>query len=211
MTTLAVMGIANLVLALIGAVAGGALGLFLLWWFIGRKERAVGAYTPLGLPGMRAVQVKPASREQPTPDRVAADERPAARLVVIHEPSLLAGAADAVIRHPIGRKPLTIGASPFSDIILPDPNRSLGGEMARVWVQNDGVMFHYISSFSAMATDGYQDGWTVLEAGDCLEMGEYKLVFETLAEVRPEVEPAIPQSNSLGQIWPLSVGDPDTN
>lgn len=207
--------VVSLLLVPVMAGMGVGAGLLVLWFVLGRKRKDE-TFMPVTLPGMRTVPARQRAVAPATPSEVRAVEKPAGCVVIIHEPGVRSGARDAIRRHDLTPKPKTVGASPFCDISLADPDRSLGGEMARVWVQNGSIMCHYISSLSAMATEGSQGGWAIFENGDSMEFGDYRLIFETeVVQAKPApappAEPTERELRPLGQFWPLTIGDPDTN
>jgi VWFA-related protein len=144
-----------------------------------------------------------ASRAPPEP------ERPQGHVVVMHEGKIEAGAKDGIRRFDIGPSPLTIGSSPYCDIVLHDPRGELAGEEARLWVQNGRVMYHRLTTLSAMATEGMTGGWMILESGDCVSVGEYKLIFQSdIRQNNAAEETALDlRAATLGQIWPSLQSD----
>jgi hypothetical protein len=56
-------------------------------------------------------------------------------------------------------------------------------------VQKGRLVYHKLTTLSAMATEGVTSGWQFLEDGDEMRLGGYRIVFQHLAG-RPAVEGA---------------------
>jgi VWFA-related protein len=90
---------------------------------------------------------------------------------------------------PIGKRPRRIGSARYCDIVLRDEEEVTSAERARVWVSDDRLMFHQLTSLGAMAFEGESGGWFVYESGDEFQIGSHGLKFELL---RPPEETTSP-------------------
>jgi len=98
---------------------------------------------------------------------------PAARLTVVQGvdggPFLLP--ADA---------PVTIGSDAACDIVLPDQGGQIAPYQARIWPRQDKFMFHLLSFDVPATVQGKPFVWVVLEHGDLIEIGNWRLRFEII-------------------------------
>ena len=78
----------------------------------------------------------------------------------------------------VGKRPRRIGSAPHCDIILQDEESAAPSECARVWITEDRLMFHKLTSLGAMAFEGASGGWVIYESGDEVRIGPHRLVFE---------------------------------
>lgn len=88
----------------------------------------------------------------------------------------------------VGGKPVIIGSAARCAVRINDP--TLGAEEARIWVRDQHLMVHKVSRLSDVAADGESGGWTILEAGDTLDIGEHRFEFRLWTEPLPPVEVA---------------------
>ncbi len=97
----------------------------------------------------------------------------------------------------VGGKPVIIGSAARCAVRINDP--SLAGEEARIWVRDEHLMVHKMSRLSDIAADGVSGGWTILQPGDTLDIGEHRFEFRLWAEPPPptEDEPPTPVPNIL--------------
>jgi predicted component of type VI protein secretion system len=112
----------------------------------------------------------------PAPEPV---ERPGGKLIIVDGP-------DAGREYPVGMSPLSIGSASWCDITFPDPDERLGPEEARAWVHQDKLIFHKLTRLSLLASDGAVGGWLVLENGDEVNVGHFRLRFISLAHTAAE-------------------------
>jgi hypothetical protein len=59
-----------------------------------------------------------------------------------------------------------------------DAGGLIAAEEARVWVQRGRLVYHKLTTLSAMATEGVTAGWQFLEDGDEMRIGPYRLIFQ---------------------------------
>lgn len=97
----------------------------------------------------------------------------------------------------VGGKPVIIGSALRCGVRINDP--SLAGEEARIWVRDEHLMVHKMSRLAAIAADGVSGGWTILQPGDTLDIGDHRFEFRLWAPPPPqtEEEPATPVPNVL--------------
>ena len=151
------------------------------------------------------------------------------RLVVMNEAAIRNGDLSAIHDFPVGGAPVTLGTASSCEIRVEDEAGEIAGEEARLWIQRGRLVYHKLTTLSAMATTGVQSGWLFLEDGEEIRLGEYRLLFQAEAattasdgvvadqEVQlnppnlglsPEVEPdtLVPE-----QTWPPPPDDPSLN
>lgn len=127
--------------------------------------------------------------------------------------------------HIVGGRPVSIGSGARCGVRIGDG--ALAAEEARIWVRDGHLMVHRITRLSVIAADGASGGWTILEPGDTLNIGEHRFEFRLWAPPPPETEdapsdipnilrgpdiprrPAVPRPSAapamgLGQIWPAA-------
>ena len=97
----------------------------------------------------------------------------------------------------VGGKPVLIGSAPRCAVRIDDP--TLGAEEARIWVRDQHLMVHKVARLSDVAAEGESGGWTILEAGDTLDIGAHRFEFRLWTEPPPqaEAEPSGPVPNVL--------------
>jgi hypothetical protein len=81
----------------------------------------------------------------------------------------------------VGARPRCLGSSPHCDLVLTNEDGSVAPEEARVWVSEGRLMYHKLTRLTTFASDGPVGGWFVLQHGDEIRVGPYRLVFEVLA------------------------------
>ena len=97
------------------------------------------------------------------------------------------GQLDAIQEYEIFSSPLTFGTGPTADMRVEDATGAIASEEARVWVQKGRLVYHKLTTLSAMATEGVTSGWQFLEDGDEMRIGGYRIVFQHLVS-RPVAE-----------------------
>jgi hypothetical protein len=65
--------------------------------------------------------------------------------------------------------------------VLASEDGSIAPEEARVWVSEGRLMYHKLTRLPTFASDGPVGGWFILQNGDEIRVGPYRLVFELLA------------------------------
>jgi len=98
------------------------------------------------------------------------------RLVVIDEEAGAAGGG-SIREFALRAAPLSFGSGPDVDIRVRDLGGQIGSEEARIWEQRGMLVFHKLTTLSAMATEGVTPGWQFLEDGDELRIGPYRLIY----------------------------------
>jgi hypothetical protein len=167
------------ILAILGAVAAVAGGL----WLLLRRILA-----PRGGPGnverLRPFAPKvdePMSPPEEWPERPVLTPEPAARIlgrvVVMDEAAIREGDLTKIREFLIGSAPITLGAGADCDIRIED-DESIGMEEARLWVQRGHLVYHKLTTLSAMAVEGVSSGWILLENGEDMRLGKYRLLFQ---------------------------------
>jgi VWFA-related protein len=149
----------------------------------------------------------PRDKDAPLPPPPQFVDRPRGRLIVMHEASIRAGNL-GVEEYEVRSTPLTIGSNPSCDVVLHDPDGRIAGEEARVWVQKGRLIYHRLTTLSAMATEGVTSGWQLLDSGDELKVGPYRLTFAPAVEPEEEPEPAPAPQIGLRELWPRLNEEP---
>jgi VWFA-related protein len=81
----------------------------------------------------------------------------------------------------VGARPRRLGSSPRCDLVLENEDGSIAPEEARVWVSEERLTYHKLTRLTTFASDGPVGGWFILQHGDEIQVGPYRLVFELLA------------------------------
>jgi hypothetical protein len=141
--------------------------------------------------------------EPAAPRRPAAPARPVVvkprgRIVIMNENAVRSGQLDAIQEYEIFNTPLTFGTGPTADMRVEDPTGMIAAEEARIWVQRGRLVYHKLTTLSAMATEGVTSGWQFLEDGDEMRIGGYRIVFQVF------VAEAVPQQ-SAGSQQPMGL------
>ncbi len=145
------------------------------------------------------------------PEEVPDDEpvRPVGRVVVMNESEVRSGHLDAIREYEVSSRPLTLGTGSTCDIELVDPEGRIAGEEARLWVQRGRLVFHKLTTLSAMATEGVTTGWQIIETGEEIHIGQFRIGFELYDEPEPAPSSAEPEPVNLSrlvELWP-TTGD----
>jgi hypothetical protein len=123
------------------------------------------------------------------------------RIVVMDEAAIREGDLTKITEYSISNAPLTLGAGATCDIQIVDSD-NIAMEEARLWVQKGRLVYHKLTTLSAMATEGVTSGWLLLADGEELHLGKYRLLFQ--AEVpasEPELEELAQQPNAQFMGW----------
>jgi hypothetical protein len=99
------------------------------------------------------------------------------RIVVMDEAAIRDGDLTAIHEYSISNAPLTLGAGASCDIQIVDED-NIAMEEARLWVQKGRLVYHKLTTLSAMATEGVTSGWLLLADGEELHLGKYRLLFQ---------------------------------
>jgi hypothetical protein len=123
------------------------------------------------------------------PSRVAAPVAPVVqvfgRIVVMDEAAIREGDLTKIQEYSIGTAPLTLGAGDGCDIQIEDQD-NIAMEEARLWVQKGRLVYHKLTTLSAMATEGVTSGWLLLADGEEMHLGKYRLLYQAEVPVTPE-------------------------
>ena len=80
----------------------------------------------------------------------------------------------------VAGKSVTIGTDPGCTIVLADASGRVAPREVRVWPREDRFMLHRLSRRRSAPSRDQQPVWAVLEDGDEIRVGPYRLVFEIL-------------------------------
>lgn len=134
------------------------------------------------------VQSLPPPDTPPVP--APATEEPVAADVVAE--LLVVNGAAGPGRYQLTGAPATIGFTPDCTIVL-EHDHLTGEERVRIWRREGKFMLHRLSRRGRVAVGGRTVAWAVLEDGDEIEVGPWRLRFA----LRPEAAPPVPRH--LGQ------------
>jgi VWFA-related protein len=124
--------------------------------------------------------------EEPLAPPPPEPEEAAGKLVIVAGPNL--GQEFAV-----GESPLSVGSAGWCDISFAGHDDTVGPEEARAWVHQGRLVFHKLARLSLLANDEAIGGWLILESGDEIEIGPFRLRFISLTpsvSSRPSTESA---------------------
>ena len=107
-----------------------------------------------------------------------ADAAVRGRVVIMDEAAVRGGELESIREFEMRSTPLTFGSGPGVDMRVGDAGGMIAAEEARVWVQRGRMVYHKLTTLSAMATEGVTAGWQFLEDGDEMRIGPYRLVFQ---------------------------------
>jgi len=119
-----------------------------------------------------------ASYRPPPVAQWASPEAPSARLVVVEGP-------DSGRSVDLGGQAVTIGADVDCALRLSDAGGQVGGRHARVWLREGSFMLHHLDRRLTTLVGERPVDWAVLEPGDEIVIGPYRLRFETMGEHKP--------------------------
>ena len=183
-------------LIIVGAVAASS-------YILRKKHTQIAAYAHRIKPWASRLP-EPAGPIEGWPQRAAPRSAPVrrpkerlGRIVLMVEEAVRAGKLDAITEYAIQSAPLTFGTGPSCNIrVQDDDDGRIAVEEARLWLRGGRLVYHKLTTLSAMATEGVTSGWHFLESGEDLRIGPYRLVFQLEAE--PEAEPDEPQGPQGG-------------
>jgi Mg-chelatase subunit ChlD len=139
------------------------------------------------------VQGWPMPALKPPPARN--ENAPLGQVVVMDPVAIRAGELESIREYEIGTSPLTLGTGVNCDVRLEDPEDRIAGEEARLWVQKGRLVYHKLTTLSAMATEGVTSGWQVLESGEEIEVGPYRILYQAYEIEEEPVQAAAASSN----------------
>jgi|CXWL01.1.fsa_nt_gi VWFA-related protein len=110
---------------------------------------------------------------------------------------------DAGRQYPVGGQPVRIGSGSQCAVRINDPR--LATEEARIWIKKDNLMVHRLTRLTSIAHDGVSGGWTMMDPGETLQIGDHIFEFRLLPEGAPlpdrEAAPAAPRSGDTTNIF----------
>jgi hypothetical protein len=74
-------------------------------------------------------------------------------VVVMDETAIGAGQLSGIREFEVRSSPLTLGSSPECDIVIDDPEGGSPVRRPALWVQRDRLVYHKLTTLSAMATE----------------------------------------------------------
>jgi hypothetical protein len=97
-----------------------------------------------------------------------------------------------------------------------DAGGMIAAEEARVWIQRGRLVYHKLTTLSAMATEGVTAGWQFLNDGDEMRIGPYRLIFQAQqpeeADDDSNPEPSrLPQEHGMALHRSFGLTDSDRN
>jgi VWFA-related protein len=110
------------------------------------------------------------------------------RVVVMDEAAVRGGELEAILEYEMKSLPLTFGSGPDVDIRVDDAGGLIAAEEARIWIQRGRMVYHKLTTLSAMATEGVTAGWQFLDDGDEMRVGPYRLIFQKHQEEKTEAD-----------------------
>ncbi len=150
-------------------------------------ESRVSSWTSIRTPG-------PVQRPEEWPDRpepmlvqtVAPEDVIRGRVVIMDEAEVRGGELEGIREFEMRSSPLTFGSGPGADMRVGDAGGLIAAEEARVWIQRGRLVYHKLTTLSAMATEGVTAGWQFMEDGDEMRIGPYRLIFQAQLEEEAE-------------------------
>lgn len=110
---------------------------------------------------------------------------------------------DAGREYPVGGQPVRIGSGSQCAVRINDPR--LATEEARIWIKKNNLMVHRLTRLTSIANDGVSGGWTMMDPGETLQIGDHIFEFRLLPEGAPlpdrEAAPAAPRSDETPSIF----------
>lgn len=150
------------------------------------------------------------ARHRPLGDPApVAPEAPAVVAEEVGEPLgvlISCGGPLAGTEYVVGGKPVGIGSSARCAVRITDP--SIQGEEARIWVRDGHLLLHRMTRLTDIAADGVSGGWTILQPGDLLDIGDHRFEFRLWTPPAPLVEEATAQIPNILRDSGASRPDP---
>jgi hypothetical protein len=130
------------------------------------------------------------------------DEAVRGRVVVMDEAAVRGGELETILEFEMKSQPLTFGSGPNADMRVGDAGGLIAAEEARVWVQRGRMVYHKLTTLSAMATEGVTAGWQFLEDGDEMRIGPYRIIFQAAQkddalEDESQIPDGLPQEHGM--------------
>jgi VWFA-related protein len=162
-------------------------------------ETRVSSWASIRTPGpVQRPEEWPERPEPMTAPMGTAEDALRGRVVIMDEEAVRNGELESIREFEMRSSPLTFGSGPGVDMRVGDAGGLIAAEEARVWVQRGRLVYHKLTTLSAMATEGVTAGWQFLEDGDEMRIGPYRLIFQAQIEEEVEVE-AMPTPDRLPQ------------
>jgi hypothetical protein len=130
----------------------------------------------------RLTDVKPEEEAAPPDDRLFG------HLIVMDERPEMRGEEGSIREYELRGSPLTFGVGPSCNVRVDDTSGEIANEEARIWVQKRRLVYHKLTTLSAMATEGMVSGWLFLDDGDEMRAGSYRLVFRAVDEAAEQID-----------------------
>jgi len=138
-----------------------------------------------------------------------ADDRLHGRLLVMDERPEMRGQAGSIREYELRGSPLSFGVGSGCNVRVDDITGEIANEEARIWVQKRRLVYHKLTTLSAMATEGMVSGWLFLDDGDEMRVGNYRLMFRAEEEMQKEQEAAAALEEAARNL--NSIADPGSN
>ena len=90
---------------------------------------------------------------------------------------LLLRGSETIARFALGGNPVGIGCGDRCCVKLPDDEGRIGLEEARAWVHHGKLIYHRLTRLTLLASEGESGGWFILDDGDDIGVGSYRLRF----------------------------------
>ena len=139
---------------------------------------------------------------RPSTPAAAAEEPITGRVVIMDEAAVRGGELETIREFEMRSSPMTFGSGPSVDMRVDDAGGTIAAEEARIWVQRGRLVYHKLTTLSAMATEGVTAGWQFLDDGDEMRVGPYRIIFQVqqVEESDGEAEPVpygLPQEHGM--------------
>ena len=139
---------------------------------------------------------------RPTASETPREEPIQGRVVIMDEAAIRGGELETIREFDMKSSPLTFGSSPDADMCVDDAGGLIAAEEARIWVQRGRLVYHKLTTLSAMATEGVTAGWQFLNDGEEMHIGPYRIIFqrqevEVLADSVEPIPDRLPQEHGM--------------
>jgi VWFA-related protein len=121
------------------------------------------------------------------------------RVVIMNEAAVRGGELETILEFDMKSQPLTFGSGPSVDMRVDNAGGLIAAEEARIWVQRGRMVYHKLTTLSAMATEGVTAGWQFLEDGEEMRIGPYRIIFQAQQEEKAEMDADKPVPDHLPQ------------